>query len=205
MSEIDAIRLEDRLPKPAEPPAHMARVGTSRIPTGYKFWYDKVIDVMLERPDLPLYKVAELLGRKSNWIYLLAKSDSFREHYEYRRKEHNDRLTTGIVERAGRVAAEALDILLERLEKNPESVKPKEALDVAQVMMTKLGMGNQPNAPSVVVQPTVVVASASPDELVRARELIKAAEAARLAQSKTLELTAEGGDRSVRLNAPSTK
>lgn len=197
MSDLDSVDLAEKVQKTFARPLPACALddvpdnATAVPPQGFRFWYDHIVDLMLERPDYSLSKIAEALGRSSRWIYLVVKSDSFKEHYEYRRSEHNDRLTTAIVTKASAVAANALDILLNRLEENPSAFTPKAALEVSTGMMKMLGMGEQAKGPTVNVQQTTVVAAASPDELRRARELIRSAEASQLAQPRTLELKAE--------------
>lgn len=203
MSSIDSVILKDAteavpllpdLPECAEAPNGSL---TASVPSGYRFWYDTVIDVMFQHPELSLAKIGEKCGRSGRWIYLLVKSDSFKEHYEERRREHNDRLSSAIITRASAVAVNALDRLLERLEENPASVSPKMALEVSASMAKILGFGaERAAAPTVNVQQTTVVAAASPSELQRARELIRQAEAARLAP-KTLDLGPAEGRRSI--------
>lgn len=178
-------------PLPAAALVDVPDNATATPPQGFRFWYDSIIDVMFERPDFSIAKIGESLGRSSRWIYLVVKSDSFKEHYEYRRSEHNDRLTTAIITKASAVAANSLDILLRRLEDNPAAFTPAAALEVSTGMMKMLGMGQPKSGPTVNVQQTTVVAAASPDELRRARELIRSAEASQLAQPQ-LELRAEG-------------
>ena len=193
MSDLDILDMIDAGVDPKFAPA-MEKLAASdwksdEPPKGFKFWYDTLVDCILENPLLPLYKIAEKLGRSSNWVYLVCKSDSFKEHYEWRRRDYNDRLTSALLGKASAVAVNALDILLLKLEENPSAFTPSAALEVSTGMMKMLGMGQPKAGPTVNVQQTTVVAAASPDELRRARELIRSAEASQLARP-TLEIDA---------------
>lgn len=192
LADLDDLDLAAALPKPIERGRYVTgefpEENLKKPPKGFQHWYDSIIDLMISRPDLSLTAIAKEIGRSPGWMYLVVKSDSFRDHFEFRRNEHNARLSGAVIQKAQEVATTALDALLREMRDNPAKIKVADATQIAGSMMKYLGMGERESGPSVVVQQNVV-ASASPEELTRARELIRSAERSRVeGRAKTLEL-----------------
>lgn len=163
----------------------------AKPPEGFRYWYDSICDALFEHPGWNLTDVAKHLNRSTSWVYVVAKSDSFRKHYEDRRNELNDRISLGITKKASELAMRSLDAVLEKMVDNPASFTTGMHMEIIGATSKVLGMGT-PRGPAVVVQQqTTIVPAASQSELARARELITNAERARLAQP--LPVVADGG------------
>jgi hypothetical protein len=209
---LDELDLES-LARPAPKVLSKSTETKAKPPQGFRFWYDSLCDSIFDNPGWSIKDHAEALGRSYSWLYVMMKSDSFRLHFEQRRQELNDHIQLSITKKASEAAVTALDMLCKEMVDNPAKFTPTLQLEVIEKTTKVLGMGVQKSGPAVVVnQQTNVVPSASASELQRARELIKAAEQARLAQplAPKLEASAEGGivapafELELEANAPDT-
>lgn len=183
----------------------------AKPPEGFRFWYDSICDSIFENPGWSVKDHAEALGRNVSWLYVIMKSDTFRLHFEQRRMELNDRIQFTITKKASEAALAALDMLCKEMVDNPAKFNPGMQLEVIEKTTKVLGMGVSKGGPSVVVnQQTNIVPAATQSELARARELIKAAEAQRLAtplpspqvEDATVVELAEGQLLELEVNAP---
>jgi len=113
------------------------------------YQYDAVIDIMLAEPGLSLSEVGRRLNKSPSWMSWLTKSDAFRDIYDARRAQKNQIVSDELNNALVKVARQSLDIVSERMEKNPSSVSLAAALEVADKSLERLGYGVK--LPGVVV------------------------------------------------------
>jgi hypothetical protein len=89
-------------------------------PSKLQCWYDNIIDRMLTHPEYTKIEIAREVGCSPQMIYLVTNCDLFRARYAQRRREFEECLGCGIVDRAAQVAAKSL----EPISKSPAVVDP---------------------------------------------------------------------------------
>lgn len=117
------------------------------------WWHDSVIDIMLSNPGWTIKQIAAHMKRKEHTLYLVTNSDVFRARLAARRREHAQNLSTSIIEKTGRVADAALELVANRLASESAAAIPTlQLFSLADKALERLGYGAKPQAgPSVVV------------------------------------------------------
>lgn len=116
------------------------------MPAKLNWWYESVIDWMLANPHRTLRDCASEFNVTPTWIYVLTKSQSFRDAIRDRREQHNFMLSTGIIDKTAAVADMALDLLSERLCATGDTLPVKTLSEVADTAMSRLGYGSNGGA-----------------------------------------------------------
>lgn len=146
------------------------------MPAKLNWWYESVIDWMLANPHQTLRDCASEFNVTPTWIYVLTKSQSFRDAIRDRREQHNFMLSTGIIDKTAAVADMALDLLAERLCATGDTLPVKTLSEVADTALSRLGYGSnggsQGRNPSV--QQTQVNVYVDADLLAEARSALRA-------------------------------
>ena len=119
--------------------------------------YDALIDAMIERPGARLGELAKVIKRTPGWVSQIVHSDSFKARFEARRAMLNEEISDAVATRIGRAAISSLDILLDRLENNPQALKTMQVADIVQKTTTQMGFGAS-KAPLVQVNNAAVAA-----------------------------------------------
>lgn len=159
-------------------------------PQKARWWYDHIIDWLLAHPEGSYKECAQALGRSPNYISMLMGSSMFEMRLKERRVALNGRLDDAIVQRTKAAANKSLELLLHRLEKDPDKVTTGQALNIAEKTLAAAGYGprnlvGNPPPQNITVQANVTV---SREVLADARARIRARE--------TLDLSATEIERS---------
>ena len=115
------------------------------MPAKLNWWYESVIDWMLANPHRTLRDCASEFNVTPTWIYVLTKSQSFRDAIRDRREQHNFMLSTGIIDKTAAVADMALDLLSQRLCETGDTLPVKTLSEVADTALSRLGYGSNSN------------------------------------------------------------
>jgi hypothetical protein len=102
-----------------------------------KPWHVRVVDHLLAHPNAKIVDVAKAFDVTPQWIGRLMKSDSFKEYFELRLREHQDMVSVEVVSKMQHVATKALDHVAKKIETG--EVKFAEALDAADLALKGLG------------------------------------------------------------------
>lgn len=172
-------------------------------PQKVNWWYESVVDWMIQNPDQTLIQAAKFFNCTPVWMYTLTKSDVFKELYRRRRAEHAVLVSSDVIDKAQVLADLCLDHLIDKVSKAEEDAeKPlplKFVRDTAEFALSALGYTgkqNQQPAPQVQVQVNVVSQELLAEARGRLRQ-VQAAEASPPAlpmpepDATLLELTAE--------------
>lgn len=155
-----------------QPTAHQADL------RGYQ--YDAIIDLMIAEPNLYYADIAAKLGRSVVWVRYITNSDVFKSMLAKRQAEKADVLNSALNHKLQGVALKSLELLQERLEKNPSAISTPQVMDISSKTLERLGYGVKPinGGTQVFAAPgsQVAVLQASPEGLANARELIRKVE-----------------------------
>ncbi len=148
-------------------------------PQGFSARYDHIIDFMIANSTATLREIAACVGYSYNWTSLVTNSDAFKARYEMRRLETSERLDHAVVGKLQEATVRSLDIVLSRLQEKRHVIPLAEALDASDTLLQRMGYGvKQGPGTTVNVQQNAVPlgATASPEEVARAREKLRKAE-----------------------------
>jgi hypothetical protein len=107
-----------------------------------KPWHSRIVDYMIAHPSAKIVNIADAFGVTPQWVGRLMKSDSFREHYEQRMREHQDLVSMEVVTKMQEVATKALDHVAKKIETG--EVKFEHVLDAADLALKGLGYSAKP-------------------------------------------------------------
>jgi hypothetical protein len=141
-----------------------------------RWWYDHIIDWLLSHPGGSLKQCALELERSPQYIRMICASDLFQRRLAERRASLNERLEIAVVMKAKQTSGKALDLLLERMEEQPEKMSTSVVVNIMEKSLSALyGPKTLVGAPvpAVTVQTNVMV---SREVLADARAKIREAE-----------------------------
>lgn len=111
----------------------------------YRWWYDGIIDWMIANPGKKLYECAEHFGKGASTISLIVNSDAFKMRLAERRKEFEHIHDAAIIGKTTEVALKALDVMLDQLDKKRDKIPLKDANEIANTALQRLGYGAKPS------------------------------------------------------------
>jgi hypothetical protein len=150
---------------------------------------------MLANPGKPLTECAKHLGKHPQLVYMVTGSDMYKEYFRQRREEWTRNHDAAIIGKTTKVAEAALDLMLEKLEKQADKIPMQLVAEVATSALDRLGYAPK-RGPAVEVRVDqsdnrqVVVNSVSIGALEEARDALRVAEQQRAATMRELESTA---------------
>jgi hypothetical protein len=177
-------------------------------PRGMAWWYWALIDEMLANPELNKTEIAKKLRVTPQCIYLVTNSDTFKLHYEARRREFAAQLDGVIRTRLEKVAGTSLDLISKVLEAKQTTVPLETLSEVADKALERLGYGPKASpAVSVTVDNSTqtVVAPVSLQVIEEARATLREVERSRMLQSRRgeVEMTLPAAEESEQRVEPS--
>jgi hypothetical protein len=162
----------------------------------FRWWYEAIADLQLANPDLTQGQIAEKLGKHQSTISCIINSDAYKMYFAIRRQEftriHDHKITSGLVN----VAERGLNLILDVMEKKKDQLPLPLLQEVTDGALQRLGFGVQksPAAVNVNVNDNRSVSiSATPQELLEAREQIRNVEQMRLVEGPRPQLSAPNG------------
>lgn len=164
----------------------------------WRWYYDSIADWMIANPGGQLKDCAKHINKHPNTVTSIIRSDLFQEYLAQRKQEWQREHDRAIVQKTTAVAEKALDLMLDKMEKQADKIPMQIVSEVATNALDRLGYAPQRN-PQVQVNVDnstnsnqVVMVPISPEALEEARDAIRAAEQQRQLESRrTLELEAE--------------
>lgn len=109
-----------------------------------KAWHERVVDLEIENPTMSLGEIARECGVTPSHLSVVRNSDAFLEYRALRMREHQDRVSEGIVARTQKVAAIGLEVLHERIVAEREEIGLALLKDVTEMTLKSLGYGPRP-------------------------------------------------------------
>lgn len=137
-------------------------------PKKVNWWYESLVDWMLEHPEKSLRECAERFNVTAPWLSTVLHSDAFKAYKQTRMADHQTLLTLDIVGKTEVLADLSLDVLSERIERNRDTVGLGIVRETAQMALKALGYSPAKvniNAPGA----RVSIGLISPEELALAR------------------------------------
>ena len=111
-----------------------------------------MVDTILARPDITTAELGDQYGFSASWTNMIINSVAFKRHLEKRRDEViNPIIIASTEERLQAVVNRSLDVIHEKLSKNPDQVSDNLALRALELGCNALGLG-QAKAATVVVE-----------------------------------------------------
>ena len=157
--------------------------GHTRINNGRWLWYYPAIaDWMLENPGKTFKECAAHLHRHPYTISAIVNSDMFQEYFRQRREEWTRNHDLNISQKMTKVAEAALDVMLEKLERQADKLPMQFVNSVATDTLDRLGYAPKSVSPvQVNVDQShntqqVVITSIDASALAEARDALRTAE-----------------------------
>lgn len=147
----------------------------------WMFYYPAIADWMLDHPGGRLSDCAAHMNRTPQTISHIINSDMFQEYFRKRREQWTKDHDHAIVGKTTQVAEAALDLMLEKLEKQGDKIPMQLVTEVATSTLDRLGYGPK-KGPEVQVnvdnsdKRQVVINSVTIEALAEAREALRIAE-----------------------------
>jgi hypothetical protein len=111
-----------------------------------------MVDTILARPDITMAELGEQYGISATWTNMIINSVAFKRQLEKRRDEViNPIIIASTEERLQAVVNRSLDVIHEKLSKNPDQVSDTLALRALELSSKAMGMG-QIKAATVVIE-----------------------------------------------------
>lgn len=161
--------------RPRDPNSgHQQRLRQKR----FLWWYDAIIDWMLENPDQHIKAAAPHFNTTEGYLRIITNSDSFKARWNERRALLNEHLAQRISGKTSEVALRSLELMAEQLTPERARIRPpklKELIEIADMSLSRLGYGVPSGGPGVIVQVNTI--GASPEALQAAREKVMSQQA----------------------------
>lgn len=164
----------------------------------WRWYYDSIADWMIANPGGQLKDCAKHINKHPNTVTSIIRSDLFQEYLAQRKQEWQREHDRAIVQKTTAVAERALDIMLDKMEKQADKIPMQVVAEVATNALDRLGYAPkaaaavQVNVDNSTTSNQVVMVPISPEALEEARDAIRLAEQQRkLEARRTLELEAE--------------
>lgn len=142
------------------------------LPQKVNWWYESIVDWMLQNPHKTKADAAQFFGVTKTWMYCLTNSDVFKALYEERRKAHNGMVSSSVIEKTAALTEMALDHLSDRVAQNGSVMSPELLKDITELGLETLGYDGKYSRPAAgpaqTVNVNVMVANA--DDLAEARQ-----------------------------------
>jgi|SRR5262245_2100822 len=160
----------------------------------WRVWYPAIADWMIRNPGGSAEACAKELGKSPNTIRFIMATDLFRDYFARRREDWQRNHDFAIVTKTTHVAEKALDLMLEKMEKQADKIPMNLVTDVATSALDRLGYAPKPPASQSVnvnvdTGNKIVMIPISAGALEEARDAIREAEKSR--RLAALELEAE--------------
>lgn len=155
----------------------------------YRWWYDGIIDWMIANPGAKLYECAEHFQKAQSTISLIVNSDAFKMRLAERRKEFEAVHDAAIIGKTTEVALRALDVMLDQLDKKRDKIPLKDANEIANTALKRLGYGEKPGTTVNIGQGAgATVVQVSRETLEASRRQIRQVQDQRLVEVQEAEL-----------------
>ncbi|MAH46427.1 hypothetical protein CMI37_11385 [Candidatus Pacearchaeota archaeon] len=109
------------------------------------WWHMAIVDWELQNPAGTHKKLAKFLKMSEGWLSQIYNSDLFQDYRAERMKEHQERLSESVIEKAERVTALGLDVIGERIESERKTIGLDDVQDVCEMGLNALGFGKKHN------------------------------------------------------------
>lgn len=177
-------------------------------PKKMNWWYQSIIEWMIENPDQPLRVCAQEMGVTQSWLSCIIHSDAFKLAYSQARGEHFENTSYSVISKMEGIAIQAAGLISERLELEGDDIPLGQLNSTAELALKALGFTSSHGRPSSVnvnlsnQNGTVGVSIAVEREVLqesraRMRQLAinpPSPPVGELGADRALELSAEGDD-----------
>lgn len=158
----------------------------------WRWWYDGIIDWMLSHPGQKLGDCAEYFDKAQSTISLIVNSDAFKMRLAERRSEFEHLHDFAIISKTSEVALKALDVMLDQLEKKRDKIPLKDANEIANTALKRLGYGEKQGPTINIGQGAgATVVQVSRETLEASRKQIRQVQEQRLIEVSDAELVAD--------------
>ena len=150
-----------------------------------KWWHEAIIEDMLAFPTDTLEARGKRLNYSASYLCIIINTDMFRAAYEKRKNDFRANLDQAIHEKAGKVAAQGLDLMLEIMQTKRTQIPFTALTDTVDKTLTRLGYGLEKKGPPVQLNVVgngtqiAVLPTVTAEQLTSAREALRAAEQGR--------------------------
>lgn len=121
-------------------------------PKRHRAVHDRIMDLMLHRPDLTYDDIGKFLGYHKQTVMLIANSEAFRARLAERSSQISETFQNDMVAQQRAVAQQGLERMSKLLEIESDLEKVK---DATEMVLDSLGMGPNRKLPGVVVNTQV--------------------------------------------------
>lgn len=151
---VDELLNEALAPPPT--PAATRALGPAKL----RYTHEDCVDFIIANPGISQGALAARYGYSQSWMSTVINSDAFQARLAARREELVDpTLALTINERFAALTVRSLEVLQEKLSRDPVTVPDQLALQAAQLGAKSLGLGAQPVAPAATKDDLAVLAN----------------------------------------------
>ena len=155
------------------------------------WWHERIVDWELMNPQLTMGDCALHFGKSETWISRIRNSDAFNEFRDRRIAEHQDMVSTSVIDKTEILAKQSLDLLHTRIREEQETIALSFVKETAEMALKALGYSRGAAAPSGAGGTTIFLGIADPDALARAREKLRLTQNNEQARLQQNVITAE--------------
>lgn len=145
-----------------------------------KWWHEAIIDDMIAFPIDTLEARGKRLGYSGSYLCVIINTDMFKAAYQERRESYKTNIDAAILNKATRVAAEGLDLILETMQTKRTQIPFAALTDTVDKTLTRLGYGieKKPSPVQLTVQGNnvAVLPTVTAEQLTSAREALRRVE-----------------------------
>lgn len=135
----------------------MANTQLSKI----RHWHEQIVDLMLARPEWTQGQIASYFDKTEAWLSQVINSDLFQAYYHGRMKEHQERVSEGIIDKVEGLAAVSLDKLHNRVASLEDDFNIGPVRETCEMALKSLGYGGRQGGNGSPVQVNIGIASRS--------------------------------------------
>ena len=126
---------------PSQPSVRVPKLASTA--RRHSYWYDAIIDIMLAEPGIEQRELARRFGKSEPTMRMLLNSDMFKNRYDTRRRELNERMADEISQETSTVALLSLREVTKRLRDNPAAIPIGQLTEISHSTLDRLGYGQK--------------------------------------------------------------
>lgn len=142
-------------------------------PTKILWWYERLADAMIARPEATLTEIAADFKITLPWLSTIRNSDVFKEYFARRSAETSKELIGNLRAKGFAAAEMALDAINEKVSNEGTTIPLPQLLEVVDVNMKRFGYDSGKKTPGPTTNVNFNIGMVSAPELAEARQRMR--------------------------------
>jgi len=144
---------------------------STKPPAKVLWWYERLADALIARPEATLMEIAKEFNCSLAWLSVVKNSDVFTEYWKRRSTEASKVLLGDLRAKACAAAEMSLDAINRKLELEADSLPLNALLEIADMSMKRFGYDNGGSRQAATVN--LNFGLVKPEELAEARQRMR--------------------------------